>query len=105
MAVTGNDNGKRIPKNFKTGIDFELHENLIYYLNENKPRLCLLSSMEKKVFHLTHDENMHAKIHRCFNRLTKKITYPVFLKKIGVILNIVSIVNSPKPNGINHIKN
>ena len=37
----------------------------------------------KKTFsiYLTHDENMHAKIHRCFNRLTKKNYIPRLLKK------------------------
>ena len=82
VAVTGNDDGKRVPKKFKTSIDFELNEGLIYYLSENKRRLCLPSSVEKNVFHLTHDENMHAGVHRCFNCLTKTFYISRFLKKI-----------------------
>ena len=35
VAVNGNDNGKRVPKKFKTGIDFELNDELTYYLVEN----------------------------------------------------------------------
>ena len=31
VAVTGNGDGKRVPKKFKTGIDFELNESFIYY--------------------------------------------------------------------------
>ena len=37
----------------------------------------------KNIFQLTHDENMHAGIHRCFGRLTDIFYIPlVFLKKI-----------------------
>ena len=35
----------------------------------------------KNIFYLTYDENMHAKIYRCFNRLTKRIYIPRFSKK------------------------
>ena len=50
IAVTGNDDGKWVPKKFKTGIDFELDKNLIYYFGDGKRRLCLFLSMEKNVF-------------------------------------------------------
>ena len=71
--VKKKDDGKRIFKKFKTGIDFKL--------NENKKPLYLPSSMEKNVFRLTHDENMHAGIRRCFNRLTKIFYIPHFFLK------------------------
>ena len=73
-----NDNGKRVPKKFKTGIDFELNENLIYYFGNGKRRLYLFSLMEKNAFHLTHDENIHTSVHRCFNQLIKNIYSPLF---------------------------
>ena len=80
VAVTENDDGKRFPRRFKTSIDFELNENLIYYFGDVKRRLCLLSSMEKNVFHLTHDENMHAGVHRSFNRIPKSLYSPLSKK-------------------------
>ena len=45
---------------------------------------------KKNFFQLTHDENMHAGIHRCFNRIIDIFYIPCFL------LNIVLIVDWPK---------
>ena len=86
IAVTGNDEpiGKRVFKKFKTGIDFELNENLIYYYRDGKQRLCLFSLIIIKVFHLIYNQNIHANIHRCFNRLIKKLHSP-FLQKISAL--------------------
>ena len=106
-AVTGNNDGKRIRKKFKTGIDFEINENFIYYLDEKKRRLCLPSSMGKNVFRLTHDENMHAGIYRCFNRLIKENYFPRLSKKkeLGVILNIILVASSFKQKNTDHMAN
>ena len=41
IIMIKNDDGKRIPKKFKTGIDFEFDNGLIYYMGESKRRLCL----------------------------------------------------------------
>ena len=38
--------------------------------------------MEKNIFHLTHDQNIHAGIHRCFSRLIIKNYIPRLSKKI-----------------------
>ena len=78
---------------FKTGIDFELNENLIYYLNVNKRRLCLFSSLENNIFHLIYDENMHANFYRCFNRVAEFFIFPGSPKGFGVILSIVAIAS------------
>ena len=45
VTITGNNEpgGKRVFKKFKTGIDFELNENLIYYYGDGKRRLYLFS--------------------------------------------------------------
>ena len=77
-----NDDVKRVTKKFKTRIDFELNENLVYYLNDGKRRLCFFSSIKKTFFHLAHDENMHAGIHHCINRLIDIFYKPRFFKKI-----------------------
>ena len=79
---TGNNepDGKRVFK-FKTGIDFESNDGLIYFSKSGKRRLFLFLSI-KKVFHLTHDKNIHAGIHRGFNRLIDIFYNPRFSKKI-----------------------
>ena len=104
-AITKNDDGKRVPKKFKTGIDFVLNEDLVYYVKENKRRICLLSSMEKNIFHLIHDENMHAGVHRSFNRITIFFIFPVFPKNSDVTSNIILIASSPKRKNTDHMAN
>ena len=66
-------------KNIKRGIDFRLNQNLIYYLNYGNRRLCVFSLME--FFYSTRNENMHAEVHRCFNRLIDIFYIPSFFFK------------------------
>ena len=73
---------ERIPKKFRAGIDFELVDGLIYYIDEGARRLCLPSAVEAEVFRLAHDDNAHADIHRCFNRKADTYYVPRLSKKI-----------------------
>ena len=61
-TVIKNYNKKRVPKIFKTGIDFDLNEDL-------------------NIFHLIHDENIYANVHWSFNRWTEFFYIPRFSKK------------------------
>jgi hypothetical protein len=47
-------------------IEFERRNDLIYHLNKitSRTRLCILKSLIKEIFHMTHDEQAHAEFHR-----------------------------------------
>ncbi len=50
------------------GIEFERRNDLIYHLNRftYKARLCILKSLIKEMFVMTHDEMFHAEFHRVY---------------------------------------
>ena len=60
---------KRVFKKFRIDVDFELNNDFIYYVDEEIRRLYLFIAIKEEVFRLIHDENVHADIHRCFNRI------------------------------------
>ena len=83
MAVTRNDDdGKRIPKKFKTGINFDLNDGLVYYFGDGKRRLCLFSSIKK---HFSF--NLYRKYTRrntsLFQSVDKKNLHSPFFQKIN----------------------
>ena len=61
---------KNIFKKFCIDVDFELNNDLIYYVDEKTHRSCLFTAIEKEIFRLIHDENVHVEIHRYFVRIT-----------------------------------
>ena len=64
----------RQTRKLRTDIDFELDENeLIYYTESEIRRLCISVILKEEIFRLTHNENAHAEIHRCFNRLIETL--------------------------------
>ena len=60
---------ERVFKKFRIDVNFELDNDFIYYVDEKVRRLYLFTAVEEEVFRLIHDENAHAGIHRCFNRI------------------------------------
>ena len=73
---------KRVSKKFRIDVNFELNNDFIYYVDEEIRRLCLFIAVEKKIFRLIHDENIHINIHRCFNRIIDIIYIFKLNKKI-----------------------
>ena len=45
----------------KLRIDFILHERLIYYKKNNNSHLYISAAFKKKIFKITHNDNMHEK--------------------------------------------
>ena len=54
---------KTIFKKFCIEINFELRNELIYYIDEKRLRLCIFKSVKKEIFHMIHDDNHHFDIH------------------------------------------
>jgi hypothetical protein len=56
-------------------IEFERIKDLIYHLNRitSKTRLCILRSLIKEIFYMTHDEQAHAEFHRAYVIITKTL--------------------------------
>ena len=69
-------------KKFRIKVNFELRDELIYYIDEKYLRLCIFKSLKKKIFHMIHDDNHHFNTHRCFTKISKTMFIPQLLKKI-----------------------
>ena len=54
-------------KKFRTSINFEIKNNLIYHIDDLNEwaKLCILKNLEKNIFHLIHDEH-HVDVHWYF---------------------------------------
>ena len=52
-----------------TKIKFELKNEFIYNLIQNRRRLCISIICETKVFRMTYDENQHVDRHRFYQRI------------------------------------
>ena len=50
-------NEERVLKKFCIDIDFELNQELIYYIDDNTRKLYLLIAIEKNIFCLAYNEN------------------------------------------------
>ena len=50
-------------------IDFQLINDLIYYIKQSNARLCVSTNCIKNVFEIIHDLNAHAKHHKAYVRL------------------------------------
>ena len=64
-----------------TNIDFELREDLIFYIKKNN-KLCIPFSCEKDILKETHDRNMHAKHQRTYEKLIKTMFMFRMFRKI-----------------------
>ena len=73
-----------ISRKFRIDIDFEIRDDLIYYIDSDTLRLCISRSQEEKIFRLAHDENQHAEIYRCFHRISKTLFISRLFKKIRI---------------------
>ena len=69
-------------KKFRTRIDFEIKDDLIYYIERNRSRLCILKILKEEIFRLAHDDNQHVEAHRCFHRISKTMFISRLLRKI-----------------------
>ena len=66
-------------------INFEFHNDLIYY--KDRKKLCILFNFEKKIFEFAHDSNQHFDAHRCFLRINDTLFIFKLSKKIRVYIN------------------
>ena len=57
------------PAYLASGIDFQLIDDLIYYVKGDQPRLCIPENSIHDVLKLAHDDNFHAGHHRAYDRL------------------------------------
>ena len=73
-----------ILKKIRTEVDFELRNNLIYYIGDNKEhaRLYIFSTIEEDIFRAAYNKRYYADVNRCYNyivatlyilRLSRKI--------------------------------
>ena len=77
---------KTIFKKFRIKMNFELRDELIYYINEKRLRLCIFKSMKKEIFHMIHDDNHYFDIHQCFMKISKTMFIFRLLKKIYIYI-------------------
>ncbi len=76
---------KSVSKKFLTEIDFELRDNLIYYFEkENRLRLCISRTIEKKIFKTVYNNNYYSDYYRCFTRVNKTLFISRALSKICI---------------------
>ena len=55
----------------KAGIEFSLHDGLIYYTKNNKYWFCIPSSMKKEIFQIAHNNNAHKEKNRAIEKIWK----------------------------------
>ena len=77
---------KTIFKKFCIEINFELRDELIYYINKKRLRLCIFKSVKKEIFHMIHDDNHRFNIHQCFTKISKTMFISRLLKKICIYI-------------------
>ena len=85
------NNHKTIFKKFRIKINFKLHDELIYYINEKRFRLCIFKSVKRKIFYMIHDDNHHFNTHRYFTKISKTMFILRLLKKIRIYIKYCSI--------------
>ena len=72
-----------VPKELRTGVDFELDpDGLMYNTSTEVRRLCIPLAVEQEVYRLVHDDAAHAGIHRCYNRLAETLYIPRLSRKL-----------------------
>ncbi len=87
-----NNREKFVSKKFLTEIDFELRDNLIYYSEkENRLRLCISRTIEKKIFKTVYDDNYYFGYYRCVNRINKMLFIFRALSKICIYVEYCSV--------------
>ena len=82
-----NSSSELMSKKFRTDINFEIKNDLIYHIDglNERAKLCILKSLEKNIFRLIHDEH-HAGVHRCFQRIKNIIYILRLLRKLRIYI-------------------
>ena len=70
----------------RSGIDFELKDDLIYHVLDGRKRLCIPNATEKDVFQQAHDNSAHAGHHRAFYRITETLYVHRLSKKLKLYI-------------------
>lgn len=71
-------------RKFCIDINFELREDLIYYVDSNiekHTKLCISILQKKEIFRTIYDKH-HIEIHQCFQRITKMLYILRLLRKL-----------------------
>ena len=83
---------KRTEKKNSKNIDinFEIKNDLIYHIKDNRQRLCVSFNCKKTVFELTHDQNNHARHHRTYQKFVNSVYMSKMSRKIRQYINYCS---------------
>ena len=83
--------------NRRTKIDFQLIDDLIYYIqkfhekNVKQSKFCVSKSCQRNVFQITHDNNFHIDYYRAYRKLMKTIYMSIILRKLRLYLRHCSL--------------
>ena len=71
-------------KKIKIDIVFKLHDELIYYIDDNFDKLCISKFLKKKIFRLTYNSNQYIDVYKNYFKIVDIIYISRFLRKIRV---------------------
>ena len=71
----------------RSGLQFKYRNSLIYFTAKNdKKRLCIPTSLKKKVFQLTHDQIYHGDFHKIYDKITLLIYIHQLAKRLRIYI-------------------
>ena len=65
-----------------TDLEFELNEELLYKINENRRRLAILASIKQEIFKLVYDKTNYTDIYRCYIYIANILYISRLFKKL-----------------------
>lgn len=73
-----------ILKKIKTRVDFELRDNLIYYLENSKEytRLCILNIIKEEILCIIYNKRYYIDVNRCYNYIVATLYILRLFRKI-----------------------
>ena len=83
--------------NRRTKINFQLIDDLIYYIqkfhekNVEQSKFYVSKNCQRDVFQMTHDDNFHVDYHRTYRKLMKTIYISIILRKLRLYLRHCSL--------------
>lgn len=70
----------------RTNIDFYLMKELIYYIKNDRTRLCISRNIKSIVMKATHDDYFHANHHKVYVKLSDSIYIHKLFKKLIIYI-------------------
>ena len=80
----GGNQGKPSKETYR----FFMENNLIYYADpaDERRRLCILSTMEKEIFKMAHDERNHARFYRAYDTIVANFYIRNFFRRLKLYI-------------------